>query len=95
MLSVCHCTLRAKLTGFMKRNCKTRQEQQRAGGVYKILVAVITMDFKINNETVKVRTKVSLWRFHVTVLAVEKQQYVSLYCAYTRTDGRDASASEN
>lgn len=37
----------------------------------------------------KVRSKVSLWRLHVTVLAVEKQQYVSLYCAYTRTDGRD------
>jgi len=73
----------------MKRSCKAEQEQQRAGGVYTILVAVITMDFKINNETVKVRTKVSLWRFHVTLLAVEKQQYVSLYCTHTRTDRRD------
>lgn len=33
--------------------------------------------------------KVLLWSLHVNVLVVEKQQHVSLYCAYTRTDGRD------
>jgi len=41
VVSGCHCTL----TGFMKRSCKARQEQQRADGVYKILVALIAMDF--------------------------------------------------